>query len=106
MHSNWPLRDIWEARQVPRGTIDIDLVNRPQHLLIYRQGFQVQCHLIDAPQETLLEGLLAGRSLGEVLEEAPGSVEEISALIPVWFSDWLEKGLIHRVVSSPESHGA
>jgi hypothetical protein len=68
--SDWPILDIWAARATPRGQINIDLVNRPQRVLIFRQGLEVRCELLDWLQHALLAGLLAGRPLEAVCREA------------------------------------
>ena len=94
--SAWPILDIWQARARPRGTLAIHVVNRPQRVLVFRDGVHVRCELLDAGPYVLLEGLLAGQSLGAVcgtLAAEPGG-----EALPVmeWFSRWMALGLIVR----------
>ena len=74
--SAWPVRDVWEARQQPRETLDIDLANRPQHVLVYRRGVTVVSESLEPQHFLLLAQLMQGRTLGqacEMLAEAGGS---------------------------------
>lgn len=91
--SPWPVLDIWQARKLSIKEVNIDLVNRPQSILIYRQGLKVQCELISKECRLLLERLISGSKLGDALEaltEMPG-VESLP--LSAWFSDWARKGL-------------
>ena len=45
--SSWPILDIWEARTTPRDSLNINLVDRPQRVLVYRDAGSVTCELID-----------------------------------------------------------
>ena len=94
--SMWPILDIWEARNHPRGTIDIDLVNRPQRVLVFRRDVQVRCELVDERQHLLLEGLLAGRSLGLVCGALASHARDESLPVAEWFARWTGRGLIIR----------
>lgn len=101
MHSAWPIRDIWEARKKPREAVDVDLVNRPHYLLIYRQGLQVQCDLIDPKPYAFLELLLAGKSFGEACGTVAGDAGETPLPFTEWFSGWMQRGLMTRVTVGP-----
>ena len=94
--SAWPILDIWAARTRPRADVDLDLVNRPQRVLVFRQGFQVRCELVDERRYVLLEELLAGRPLGSVLAELTGAAGEEPLPLTEWFSRWARQGLIVR----------
>ena len=76
--SAWPVLDIWEARARPTQEVEINLINRPQRVLIFRRGFEVRCELLERPEEAALEALLAGKTLGELAE--------LGAFDPTWFS--------------------
>lgn len=93
--SPWPILDIWEARTRPRHEVDLDLVNRPQRVLVSRQGLTVRCELLEEPQDVLLEGLLAGRTLGTVCQ-ALATMEGQPLAVTEWFSRWRARGLILR----------
>ncbi|PIQ83154.1 MAG: hypothetical protein COV75_09080 [Candidatus Omnitrophica bacterium CG11_big_fil_rev_8_21_14_0_20_63_9] len=86
--SAWPILDIWEARQRPRQAIDIDVVGRPQQVLVFREGLTVRCELLDPAEQRVLRALLDGAMLGEACAE--GSAEALSA----WFNQWTRRGLI------------
>lgn len=95
--SAWPVLDIWQARKLSIQEVNIDLVNRPQSILIYRQGLKVQCELISKEGLCLLEKLISGAKLTDALEaltEMPGGE---SLPLSAWFSDWVQKGLFRGV---------
>ena len=100
--SDWPVLDIWQARTQPRETIDIELVNRPQRVLVFRQGLpradtrggQVRCELVDERQATLLDHLLAGRTFGAVYNELTGRFPQETTPVTDWFLRWTRAGLI------------
>ena len=94
--SAWPILDIWQARTRPRHEINIDLVHRPQPVLIFRQGLAVRCELVDEPQAALLQDLLSGRTLGAACEAlAQGAAASPTTLEP-WCLRWQALGLIVR----------
>ena len=93
VRSVWPIREIWEARETPRGEIDIDLEGRPDNVFVRRNGLEVECTSIDPAQADVLQGLLEGRRLGEVsnqLIELGQDPAEVSA----WFATWMRAALI------------
>ncbi len=95
--SSWPILDIWKARKTPLKEIDIDLIDRPQTVLVYRRGLEVVCQMIDPSQAKLIRSLIDKRSLGEscaVLAERSGAEEP-----PVgeWFSSWVGQGILRGV---------
>ena len=92
--SAWPILDLWEARRRPREAIDIDLVDRPQQVLISREGFEVRCTAMDRWQHALLERLLAGQSLGEVCGALAAEAPEGALQPERWCADWMRQGLI------------
>lgn len=99
--SPWPLLDIWNARAKPVEEINIDLVNRPQHVLVARIGLQVRCELLSERQYRLMEGLLAGKTLGLICEELAAGGDETLPLAE-WFARWVRDGLIIRCEFSAE----
>ncbi len=90
--SRWPILNIWNARKTPAKKIIIDLVNRPQNLLIYKTGVKVLCELLDKNQFGLLKGLLAGKTLGETFENFKAGADSLP--VTEWFADWAAKALI------------
>lgn len=89
LFSDYSVFDIWQARRNLSAKID---VSKPQKVLIGRKQDQVRCELLNDAQFQLLEGLLAGKSLGEVCEALADSDGEIP--IADWFSRWVQDGLI------------
>ncbi len=92
--SAWPIRDLWAARAIPRAEIDLQVVGRPQHVLVCRRSEQVACELLDPREYRLLDGLLRGGTLGAVCGELAAS--DAHSLPPVgeWFARWAGQGLI------------
>jgi len=91
--SEWPVLDIWESRKTSVPEIKIDLVGRPQNVLIFRQGLRVYAESIAKKEFQILEGLLAGQSLGAISGEL---IEDDEEYLPIsdWFSRWMNLGLI------------
>lgn len=100
--SAWPVLDIWQARTRPRAEINIDLVDRPQRVLVFREGVHVRCELVEAWQHALLEGLLAGWPLGEVCGALADQAPDGALPVTEWFARWAALGLIVRC-EVPES---
>ncbi len=96
LRSDWPIGDIWEARKTPRERIDIDLVNRPQHLLLFREEREVRCERVDENEFIFLEKLFSGRTLGESLEGLV--LSEASFSIPSAMSRLTRDGLCSRII--------
>ena len=93
--SAWPILDIWAARTRQRSAIDIELVNRPQRILVFRQQLEVRCELLDERRYALLAGLLAGRPLGTACGElAVQAGHEAPLPVTDWFAGWAARGLI------------
>jgi hypothetical protein len=105
--SAWPIWDLWQARTQPRDTITIELIDRPQRVLVFRQERQVRCVLIDAAPAALLEALQRGAPLGPACQALAG--EATAALLQGWFERWGQEGLIvscePRPAASPERPG-
>ena len=91
--SAWPVLDIWHSRKNPVKEISIDLVNRPQTVLIFRQELDVHCELIETTQYEVFSRLLNGQTLGEIFEEIAETVSDPSAITHA-FASWIQKGLI------------
>ena len=93
VRSAWPIRELREAKDTDRAAIDIDLVDRPDRVLVARQGFEVVVQSIDAVECEALVGLRAGRRLGDVAEELTGGGAELEAVSSL-FSRWAARGLV------------
>ncbi|MBI3314023.1 MAG: putative DNA-binding domain-containing protein [Candidatus Omnitrophica bacterium] len=91
--SAWPVLDIWQARKLSVKEVNIEMMNRPQAVLIYRQGVAVECERISPEQFALLEKLISGQSLAEAFEKTP----EVETLpIGSWFSQWAATGIFRQ----------
>ncbi len=95
LSSPWPVLEIWNARKHPVKELNVDLINRPQDVLVFRKGAEVQCELLTAQQTRLLQGLLAGRALGEICEALADTAEEAIPLSD-WFGGWVANGLFSK----------
>ncbi len=92
--SRWPILDIWQARNEPPGSINVDLVDRPQNVLVHRPEFQVRCELLDPGQTRLLNLLKSGKSLGQAVEAFIRSGTADNPPFTQWFSLWASLKLI------------
>jgi len=93
VRSRWPILDLWAARTQDRSSISIELINRPQCVLVSRPNLQVRCAVLEAPQEALLQSLLAGRSLGEACDDLTRQFSNQELPLTLWFAHWLQQGL-------------
>lgn len=94
LSSAWPVFDIWKARTEPVENIKIDMVGRPQNVLVFRRGLEVHCTLVDSAQCQMLERLLAGETLGQVCEALSETFEAEVLEVSNWFAAWAGLGLI------------
>ena len=92
--SRWPIRDLWEARTQPRETIDIEVIHRPQRVMVFRSGWQVRCELLEEPAHRLLAVLLAGQSLGAACNALGQDPAGQPLPLTEWFARWAREGLI------------
>lgn len=93
VRSAWPLRELRQARHADRSAIDIDLVERPDRVLVYRSGFEVVVESVGATEASAIERLRAGERLGEVtaaLAAAGAEADGVGRL----FARWASKGLV------------
>ena len=97
----WPVVEIWEQRKRPREEVSVELAGRPQRVLIFQQGGQVHCELLEPAQHELLAALLEGRPLGESFEAWVGREEQPP--ISAWFAGWVQRGLITGLASAERS---
>ncbi|HVM95528.1 MAG TPA: DNA-binding domain-containing protein, partial [Candidatus Acidoferrales bacterium] len=91
--SNWPIREIWDCRDTPIESIDLDLRNRADRVLVCRQGDMVACESLDDGQATALEALLSGQTLGEVIA-VRGEHGDNPESVAAWFAGWMSRRLI------------
>lgn len=99
LRSAWPVLDLWQARETPREEIDIELVDRPQAVLVQRNGFEVHAHPIEDAEAFLLEALLSGASLSAAIESASRRPFD-PARVTEWFASWMATGKIMRIERS------
>ena len=95
--SAWPIRDVWEARARPAADVDIDLINRPQRVLVFRRDTRVVCDLIEAGAQRVLEALLKGLTLGDACRELAQQAGDPAPEVAAWFSQWVQNGLVVRI---------
>ena len=104
LDSSWPVLDLWKARREPSVLAGVRLQNNPQKVLIGRRVDQVRCELLTPDQFRLIQGLLAGKTLGAVCEELAETSED-RELPPVaaWFQSWVGDALIVSCRFHPEN---
>ncbi len=104
LSSTWPVLDIWLKRHERAERVNIDLENRPQHVLIGRRELQVRCEFLDSLQFHLIKGLLNGQTLGEVCGELADLVEDETEIpITDWFQRWVRDQMIVRCESARQA---
>jgi hypothetical protein len=91
--SPWPLGALRAARHSDRSTIDVDLVGRPDRLLVYRKGFEVVEESVDEAEATAIQRLRVGAELGEVIASLASAGAQADALMAL-FSRWTSRGLV------------
>jgi hypothetical protein len=91
--SVWPVRDLHATRETPLDEIDIDLRDRPDHVLVRRHGLSVHCDSIEELEARALQALLAGETLGDVMQQL-ASAEHDSEAVGAWFGRWMQLGLL------------
>jgi len=101
--SEWPILDIWRARKTPLSEMNIDLINRPQNVLVYRKGLEVYCEPIEKNQKELVEHLLKGQPLGETCVNVAEAAQTEELPLEQWFSTWTGQGLIAHVACEMSS---
>lgn len=100
--SAWPILDCWTVRRQPREQVDLEIVNRPQHVRVFRRGVEVRCEVVSPDEAQALSGLLAGKAIGDVYHELAASRGEPSPpLVAEWFARWMRDGMITDLVWSP-----
>ncbi len=92
--SAWPVLDLWEARQQPRHTINLLLLDRPQQVLVCRHDERVRCDGVSREEADLIAQLLAGRPLGAACERLAEQGRVESLPVAEWFERWMRQGLI------------
>lgn len=95
VRSSWPLCDLWTSRDTPRDEIDIDLIGRPQIVLVHRHGDDVDCTVLEPPAALLLGTLLDGATLGQAMEALATCADGVDPA--AIFAGWLGDGLIASV---------
>ena len=63
IRSDWPLHDLLLAKDTPDGEIDIELVGRPESVLVWRKGLEVRWQVVDGAEAALIEGARRGETL-------------------------------------------
>jgi len=91
--SEWPIRRLREARHLERHEIDVDLVDRPESVLIHRDGFDVSTRTVDPSEALSLVRLGEGATLGEVMAELADAGASADAVVAL-FAGWAQLGLV------------
>ena len=100
--SRWPIHELWMARERERSEIDVDLVDRPQSVWIYRRGYDVTTELLDDVEAGIARSLLAGRTLADVMHQMEPEGADTGRVLG-WFTRIATLGLVaacHRASTS------
>ena len=95
--SPWPVRDLWDARTRPVSEISIDVVNRPQRVLIFRKDLRVMCELMEEGPFRMLAALRRGATLGEACRTLAEWARESDPPVAAWCSAWVQRGLVVNI---------
>lgn len=93
VRSPWPLRELRETRDCERSQIDVDLVERPDRVLVRRRGFEVIVESIGEVEADVIERSSAGTPLGEIIAHLEGAGVAARTLFEL-FGRWVSVGLV------------
>lgn len=69
-----------------------------EHVLVFREGLQVQTRTLPAPEAAVMGELLSAHNLHDaivhVLTRRPEWQDEVLGSLPVWTQDWAGRGLV------------
>lgn len=85
--SDWPIKEIRDARDDDRDSVDIDLVDRPDRVLVYREGFDVVTERLGEAEAAALESMRAGATLDQTVQQLADSGaggDDIGAMFARW----------------------
>jgi hypothetical protein len=91
--SDWPIREIWDCRDTPIETIDIDLNDRPDCVLVRRAGDAVVCESLDVREADALAALMVGHTIGSTIATLADRGED-PTLVSAWFTRWMTLGIV------------
>jgi hypothetical protein len=93
VRSDWPIRELWAARETALEDLDIDLRDRPDCVLVYRAGLDVRCESIAAAEAAALAAARERApltTLAATLADHGASPDGISDLL----ASWIQRGLV------------
>jgi hypothetical protein len=93
VRSPWPVHALRECRHVAREDVDVDLVDRPENVLVHRADLEVVTRAVEDAEAEALDRLLAGEPLGRVavsLAERGADADAVSS----YFATWARSGLV------------
>jgi hypothetical protein len=93
VRSRWPLRALRDCRNVAREEVDVELVDRPENVLVHREDLDVVTRAVDDGEAAALALLLAGAPLGRVAADLAGRGAQADA-VSAYFAGWAGAGLI------------
>lgn len=96
LESAWPVLAIWQARSQPREQIDIPLEGRPHRVMVFRDGVNVRCELLEPAPFALLAALRRGVRLAEACGAWPASSAGTADDPGAWLGRWAQRGLLVR----------
>lgn len=86
---------IWRLRRTPQGDCTLPDWRHAEHLFLYKRDHDVVISELDAAQFETLEGIQAGRRLGEVLGEVGGRHPQFGAsAVSAFFQTLFAAGVV------------
>ena len=94
---DWDLCGLWETLE--SGEAADGARRTRQHLLVWREGFDVEHAPVDAVEADALRALLSGRTFGEICEALAGGGDLEAAALRAsgLLTGWLTRGLVTGV---------
>lgn len=95
--SRWPVADIWLQHQAGAGgPLDLDL-DRPQHAVVWREGYRVRVSALESAKHALWRALVDGAPLGEAWAAASATDPHFDLAAAI--AQALAGGWLHQAVT-------
>jgi len=96
VRSPWPIHALWQCRDTPRDEIDVDLNDRPQTVLVHRDGLEVHVGTLEPAEAAALESLHGGATLAATMEQL-AALDAAPEGVMTHFAAWIRAGLITEI---------
>ncbi len=96
VNSEWPLHVIWKAAEEDEAPHEEAVAREPSVLRVWRNGFSVYHTKMDATEQMVLTGVMAGNPFDAICEtlESQLSAEESATAVGSLLLRWIEDGVL------------